>query len=579
MHVLLPFLALYRRYWVLLNLGVILTIVTVLTNIGLLTLSGWFLAETVIVGAPGLYTLNYMLLGAGARSLAIIRTASSYAERLVSHDATFSILANLRIFVFQKLFLLSPGEISSYCQGDILNRLVSDVKSLDHLYLRVLSPIFAAFVITILVIFALSTLDLLLTITISTIMLCLLLILPPIFYRAGKFIGYDITILCSQYRASLINTIKSQAELTIFGALSRFFEKMTDIEYRWLKRQHQQSNLTALSQSIIIFISGFTITILIWMTELIINDQNKYNTFIAIFVLCALAVFEVLRQVVVTFQYLGQVVNSASRLMELINKKPEVIFPDSGMTASDKVEIKLHNVYFSYSKQSKTILRNISLTLTAGQSIALLGKTGCGKSTLLQLLTRAWDVNSGQILINDYPINYYDEKTLRKLISVVPQRTHIFSDTLRNNLLLDNDAINDAVIINVLEQVGLRNLTENKGLDCWIGESGRQLSGGEQRRLGIARALLYDAPVILLDEPTEGLDAKTEKQILIKLQQHCIEKTLLVITHRLHGLEKMDQIYVMDNGKIIEKATHNELLKLKGEYFQYYQAKYNYNNY
>lgn len=573
MRILLPFLVLYRRHWLMLNLGILLTIVAVLASISLLTLSGWFLAGTALTCAVGLYTFNYILPAAGVRGSAIIRTTSRYAERLVNHDATFRVLAHLRIFTFQKLFPLAPSAIAHYRQGDILNRLVADVESLDHLYLRVLSPIFAALVITILLTLALSTLDLQLALTLGTIMLCLLITLPFFFYQGAKSIGHDITILRSQYRACLINIIQAQAELTVFGALPCFRQVLTNLESNWLKRQQQQSNLTALSQSIMIFISGFTATIVMWMAATGVGEQHKPGALIALFVFCTLAAFEPLGPVAIAFQYLGQVMTSANRLIELINQKPTVIFPTLGIPISDKVEIKLQQVYFSYPQQLQPTLQNICLTLNAGEHFALLGKTGCGKSTLLQLLTRAWDVSSGQILINDQPINHYNEKALRKLIAVVPQQTHIFSDTLRNNLLIAKDDASDNLLIKMLKQVGLDSLIKNQGLDSWIGEGGRQLSGGEQRRLGIVRALLYDAPVILLDEPTEGLDAKTEKQILLQLQQHCCDKTLLVITHRLQGLEKMDQIYVMDDGKIIEQATHKELLQLQGRYFQYYQAK------
>ncbi|MGP1959720.1 MAG: heme ABC transporter ATP-binding protein/permease CydC [Arsenophonus sp. NC-TX2-MAG3] len=552
MRVLLYFFTLYRRYWLLLNIGIILTIIAILASISLLTLSGWFLSGMALAGATGLYNFNYMLTAGGIQGFAVIRTTSRYAERLINHDVTFRILGHLRIFIFQKLFPLSPSGIAHYYQGDILNRLLADVKSLDHLYLRVISPIFAALIITILIFLALITLDSFLAFILGTIMLCLLVILPFFFYQAGKSIGYDLTIFRSQYRACLINIIQAQAELTIFGALPRFRKILTDLESKWLKRQQQQSNLIALSQSIMIFISGLTITLLIWMATTGVGEQHKPGTLIAPLVFCTLATFEVFGPIAVAFQYLGQVITSANRLMELINQKPAVIFPDSDIMISNQIDIKLQKVYFSYPQQKQPTLQNISFTLNAGKHIGLIGKTGCGKSTLLQLLTRAWDVSSGQILINNHPINYYNEKTLRKLMAVVPQRTHIFSDTLRNNLLIAKDNASDTLLIEVLKQVDLESLIKNQGLDNWIGEGGRQLSGGEQRRLGIARALLYDAAVILLDEPSEGLDVKTEKQILIQLQQHCWNKTLLVITHRLHGLEKMDQIYVMDNGKIIE---------------------------
>ncbi|MFP3013543.1 MAG: heme ABC transporter ATP-binding protein/permease CydC [Arsenophonus sp. NC-QC1-MAG3] len=552
MRVLLHFFTLYRRHWLLLNIGIILSIVAILASISLLTLSSWFLSGMALAGAAGLYNFNYMLTAVGIQGFAIIRTTSRYAERLINHDVTFRILAHLRIFIFQKLFPLSPSGIAHYCHGDILNRLLADVKNLDHLYLRVISPIFSALIITILLTLALITLDSFLALILGIIMLSLLVILPFFFYQAGKSIGYDLTIFRSQYRACLINIIQAQEELTIFGALPRFRKILTDLESKWIKRQHQQSNLIALSQSIIIFVSGLIVTLLMWMTTNGVGEQHKPGALIAMLVFCTLAAFEVFGPIAVAFQYLGQVITSANRLMELINQKPAVIFPDSDIMISNQVDIKLQKVYFSYPQQQQPILQNISFTLNAGKHVGLLGKTGCGKSTLLQLLTRAWDVSSGQILINDNPINYYNEKTLRKLMAVVPQRTHIFSDTLRNNLLIAKDNASDSLLKEVLKQVNLDNLIKNQGLDNWIGEGGRQLSGGEQRRLGIARALLYDAAAILLDEPTEGLDVKTEKQILIQLQQHCHDKTLLVITHRLQGLGKMDQIYVMDNGKIIE---------------------------
>ncbi|MFP3029337.1 MAG: cysteine/glutathione ABC transporter ATP-binding protein/permease CydC [Arsenophonus sp.] len=553
MRVLLNFFKLYCRYWLLLNFGIILSIVATLSNITILSISGWFLAG-IAMSAAGQHAFNYILPIAVVRNFAIVRTASRYVELLVNHDTTFRILAYLRIFIFQKLFPLSPSGIAHYRQGDILNRLVADVGSLDHLYLRVISPIFVALIITILLTFTLSILDSFLAITLATIMLSLLVILPFFFYQTGKSIGYDLTIFRSQYRACLINIIQAQAELSVFGALPRFQQVLTDLESKWLKSQQQQSNLSALSQSIMIFISGFTAILLMWITASGIGEQHKASELIAMVVFCTLASFEVFGPVAMAFQYLGQVITSANRLMELINQKPAVTFPDSDIMINNQVNIKLQKVHFSYPQHPQPTLQNISLTLNAGKHVALLGKTGCGKSTLLQLLTRAWDVSSGQILINGHPINHYNEKTLRKLMAVVPQQTHIFSDTLRKNLLIAKDDASDTLLIKVLKQLDLNNLIKNQGLDSWIGEGGRQLSGGEQRRLGIARALLYDAPVILLDEPTEGLDAKTEKQILIQLQEDCCDKTLLVITHRLEVLEKMDQIYVMDNGKIIEQA-------------------------
>ncbi|WP_350304477.1 heme ABC transporter ATP-binding protein/permease CydC [Photorhabdus viridis] len=575
MRVLLPFLALYRRHWFLISLGMVLAIVTLLASIGLLTLSGWFLAGTALAGFAGLNTFNYMLPAAGVRGAAILRTAGRYAERLVSHDATFRVLAHLRVFAFQKILPLSPGGIARFRQGELLNRLVADVETLDHLYLRVISPIFAAVVVIIVLTFSLGFLDLTLAYTLGSIMLTLLILLPFVFYHAGKPIGRDLTILRGQYRTQLTAILQGQAELMVFGALERFRESMADVESRWLKRQQQQANLTGLSQAIMIFTTGMTVTLILWIAANDVGGNSQPGALIALFVFCSLAAFETLGPVAVAFQYLGQVITSATHVSQLMQQEPEVTFPASGPESSEQVSINIKNLSFSYPGQPLPVLKNISLCLKAGEHIALLGKTGCGKSTLLQLLTRAWDANAGSICLNQHLITAYDEPALRSMISVVPQRVHVFSHTLRENLLLAKPNAIDNELETVLKQVGLSNLLEtDEGLNCWIGEGGRQLSGGEQRRLGIARALLHSAPLMLLDEPTEGLDADTEQQILSLLRQHCQHKTLIIVTHRLYSLDHMDRIYVMDGGAIIEQGQHNELLAQQGRYYQFYQRQY-----
>ncbi|MEY0662955.1 cysteine/glutathione ABC transporter ATP-binding protein/permease CydC [Providencia rettgeri] len=572
MKILLPFLALYRRHWFLITLGIILAIVTLLASIGLLTLSGWFLAGTAIAGFPGLYYFNYMLPAAGVRSAAIFRTAGRYGERLVSHDATFKVLAHLRVFAFSKVLPLSPGGISRFRQGELLNRLVADVETLDHLYLRVLSPIITAFFVTFVLIFGLSYLDPRLAWTLGGIMLFLLFTMPFIFYRAGKPIGRELTELRGSYRTILTSALQGQAELTLFGATDRFRQNLLNIENKWQIRQQQQAALTGLSQAIILFASGVTATLLLWMAADHVGGDTKPGALIALFVFCALAAFEALGPVAVAFQHMGQVIASATRVSQLMTAKPEVTFPSESPSIATLESLTVDNISFTYPEQPFAVLHNVSLTLNKGQHLALLGKTGCGKSTLLQLLTRAWDVDSGTIYLNGTPINEFSEKSLRNMMSVVPQRVHVFSDTLRNNLLLANEQATDIELNEVLQQVGLGNLLENElKLNAWMGEGGRQLSGGEQRRLGIARALLHNTPLILMDEPTEGLDAHTEQQILALLKEKCADKTLIVITHRMQGLEEMDNICVMDNGKIIEQGTHQALLGMQGQYYQFRQ--------
>ncbi|HCQ7756251.1 cysteine/glutathione ABC transporter ATP-binding protein/permease CydC [Citrobacter sp. 50677481] len=572
MRALLPYLTLYKRHKWMLTLGIALAILTLLASIGLLTLSGWFLSASALAGFAGIYSFNYMLPAAGVRGAAITRTAGRYFERLVSHDATFRVLQHLRIYTFSKLLPLSPAGLARYRQGELLNRVVADVDTLDHLYLRVISPLVGAFVVIMVVTLGLSVLDFTLAFTLGGIMLLTLFIMPPAFYRAGKATGHQLTHLRGQYRQQLTAWLQGQAELTLFGASERYRAQMEATELQWHEAQRRQSELTALSLALMLLIGALAILLMLWMASGGVGGNAQPGALIALFVFSALAAFEALAPVTGAFQHLGQVIASALRITELTEQKPEVTFPASDFSVPARVALTLRDVSFRYPEQAQNALDSLSLTVKPGEYIAILGRTGCGKSTLLQLLTRAWDPQQGEILINDLPLSAFSEATLRKTMSVVPQRVHLFSATLRDNLLLAAPDASDDSLADTLRRVGLEKLLEDAGLNNWLGEGGRQLSGGELRRLAIARALLHDAPLMLLDEPTEGLDATTESQMLELLAEVMREKTVLMVTHRLRGLARCDRIIVMDNGQIIEQGNHADLLAMQGRYYQFKQG-------
>lgn len=571
MRALIPFLALYKRHFWLLTLGVVLAIVTLLASIGLITLSGWFLSASAVVGVSGLYSFNYMLPAAGVRGAAITRTAGRYFERLVSHDATFRVLQHLRVSTFSRLLPLSPAGLARFRQGDLLNRIVADVDTLDHLYLRVISPLVGALVTIVVVTTGLSILDVTLALTLGGIMLLTLLLLPPLFYRAGKPTGEKLTTLRGEYRQQVTSWLQGQAELTIFGASARYRAQMENTELSWHDAQRRQSELAALSQAVMLLINAVAVLAMLWLAAGGVGGDTQPGALIALFVFCALAAFEALAPVTGAFQHLGQVIASAVRITQITEHPPAVRFSSDQTAPLTQVALTLNNVSFSYPQQPQKALEGISLQINAGEHVAILGRTGCGKSTLLQLLTRAWDPAAGEIAISGQPLASLSEPALRASISVVPQRVHLFSATLRDNLRLASPTATDETLAAMLTQVGLEKLLDESGLNSWLGEGGRQLSGGELRRLAVARALLHDAPLLLLDEPTEGLDATTESQILDLLERVTEGKTVLMVTHRLRGLSRFDRIIVMDNGKIIEQGNHTALLAKQGRYYQFKQ--------
>ncbi|MBK0001835.1 cysteine/glutathione ABC transporter ATP-binding protein/permease CydC [Erwinia sp. S38] len=572
MKTLLPFLKLYRRHIWRLLFGMLLAAVTLLASIGLLTLSGWFLAATSLAGVAGIYSFNYMLPAAGVRGAAISRTVARYVERLVSHDGTFRVLQHLRVFTFSKLLPLSPAGIARFRQGELLNRLVADVDTLDHLYLRVISPLVGALVVVAVVTVGLSWLDVGLALTLAALMLLTLLLLPPVFYRAGLPVGQDLTRLRGQYRSGLTRWLQGQAELRLYGAAAQFRNALDGTEQQWLNVQLRQASLTGLSQALVMLMGGIAVTLMLWLSAAGIGGDPHPGAYIALFVFCALAAFEALGPVGTAFQHLGHVIASAQRVTQIIEQEPAVTFAATSPQNAGGAAVTLRDVSFRYASSDPLALDSVSLDIASGEHIALLGRTGCGKSTLLQLLTRAWDPQQGEIVLNGIPLTSWSEADLRSRTSVVTQRVHLFTSTLRDNLLLAAPNASDEELSTALHQVGLDKLLDNEqGLNAWLGEGGRQLSGGELRRLGLARALLHNGDLLLLDEPTEGLDAETEQQILSLLRKVSKGKTLIMVTHRLRGLANFDRICVMDSGRIIEQGDHQKLVADRGRYWTFLQ--------
>lgn len=534
-----PYIALYKHYFWQIVIGLSLAILTLFASVFLLSLSGWFLASTAVAGVAGLYTFNYMLPAAGVRAAAIVRTASRYAERLVDHNTTFKILAYLRTLAFRKILPLSANQLAQYQKADLLNRFIVDIDALDHLYLKLFSPIVTALIIIVMLFVGLSYINLPIALIISIILAITLLAIPVIFYHAGKQLGETLAKQQSEYRALLINYLQGQAELTLFNAQDRYRVKLDQLESNWLYHQQKQSTLVALSSALVVLIAGFLTLLVLWLIT-----YYTLSPLVALFVFVCLASSEILAPIPTAFIFLGQVLASAKRTTALFNQTPDIKFTEQGKVIDlTTAKLQFNDISFSYPNQPFAVLNHFSLTIEAGKHIGLIGKTGCGKSTLLNLVTRTWDPTSGNIFINDTPINQLDEPTLRKVIAVVPQVITIFSDTLRKNLLIGDPKASDQQLIDVLQQVKLSKLLSTEhGLDLPLGQGGRSLSGGEIRRIGIARALLHNSPLVLMDEPTESLDQQTEQQIIQLIKQTCQNKTLLMVTHRLTDNPLFDQV-------------------------------------
>nr|WP_320125284.1 cysteine/glutathione ABC transporter ATP-binding protein/permease CydC [uncultured Shewanella sp.] len=580
MKVLIPFIRLFSRQWLMMSVGLLLTIITLMAGIGLLSLSGWFLSATAVAGLTIVtaQSFNFFTPAGGVRFLSIARTASRYGERLATHEATFKLLTELRVWAWQKLLPLSAKNLQGLRRGDMLNRLVADIDTLDHLYLRLLTPMAASLLMTGLLYLFLAWFDAKLALSLCLFLVAVWLVMPLLFYRLGHMPSRTMLETKRHYRVLLLDMLQGQAELSLFGASDRFRQKLNEAEANLFKSQSAMANITALSQAMLILSTGSALIMMLYLAAQGVGDAVPPGPMFALMVFATMACVEMMMPIAGAFQHLSGCVLAATRINEITEQKADIQFAvDIGLKAKSGA-LQIEDIHFGY-RDDQHVLQGLSLEIKAGQKVALLGATGCGKSSLLALITREWQAQQGHIKLDGLPLAEYSERGLRDAMTVISQRIYLFAGTLRENLVIalpviegEKRTAHDKRLIDVLQRVGLGALlTGDKPLDRWIGEGGRQLSGGEQRRIGVARALLRDAPLLLLDEPTEGLDKRTEREILSLLFEFAQDKTLLMISHRLTAMAKMDQIHLLGQGKIIASGTHQSLIEDSAEYQALYQ--------
>jgi ATP-binding cassette subfamily C protein CydC len=299
------------------------------------------------------------------------------------------------------------------------------------------------------------------------------------------------------------------------------------------------------------------------------------GVYLALLVLAAIASFEAVLPLPSTFQYLENQLAAAQRLYEIVDARPSVM--DPGETSPEPIDFSLtvHDLRFRYEMDEGPALDGINFQLDQGSQLAVVGTSGAGKSTLVNLLLRFWDYDSGQISLGGHELRAYRGEDLRRVIGVVSQGTHLFNDTIRENLLLANPGADEHDLIQAASQAQIHEFIRSlpHGYDTWIGEAGVRLSGGERQRIAIARALLKDAPMLILDEPTANLDALTEREVIKTLYGLMEGRTTLIITHRLVGLDNLGQILVMREGRIIERGRHDDLIQAGGFYHRMWQLQ------
>ncbi|MGZ5575325.1 MAG: thiol reductant ABC exporter subunit CydC [Methylobacter sp.] len=552
------FLKLFKPHSAWLAGGIALSLLTAFASIALLTLSGWFISASAIAGLIALdgntLIFNYMLPAAQIRTLAITRTLGRYGERIVTHEATFRVLAGIRSWFFQQLVPLAPGRLSTMRSGDLLSRMTADIDALDALYLRLLAPaVVAAVGITAVTAF-LAFYAPLISLTNALMLIIASIWVPWIFNRLGSAGAEEIVVLSANFRIRQLDMIQGLADLIANQAYGRFSDFLVQFSDLMINIQRRNNRLSAISSAFTLLLSQITLLMALMLAAIAFQNGLLSGTDSALVVFCVIAAFELVTPLPQALQMLGKTQKAARRIRQVTEMPPTIITAAQPLALPGYYDLQLNEVSFRYPEQQERALKNISLIIPQGGKIAIVGPSGSGKTTLLQLLMRYYDPEQGSVLLAGQDIRQFDADELMSCFGVLSQRSQLFAATIQENLLIAKPDASLTELNAAVKAAGLEKFIGYlpEGLDTWVGESGVKVSGGEARRIALARIYLKNAPVLFLDEPTEGLDSDTERDVFKALANFAKDKTVVMVTHRDAGLGLADAVYRMEHGVLRE---------------------------
>ncbi|MFE8954263.1 thiol reductant ABC exporter subunit CydD [Streptomyces althioticus] len=531
--------------------------------VGLMATSGWLISRAS-QQPPVLYL---MMAVTATRAFGIGRAVFRYAERLVSHDAVLRMLADTRVAVYRRLERLAPAGLRDTRRGDLLTRLVSDVDALQDYWLRWLLPAGAALAVSALSVGFTAWLLPEAGAVLAVGLLVAGAVVPLLTAAVARRTERRLAPARGDLAARVTDLLSGTAELTVAGALPARSEGTRRADGVLTRIASRSAAVTGLGDGLTALISGLTVAAAALVGAQGVASGRLDGVALAVVVLTPLAAFEAVLGMPLAVRYRQRVRRSAERVYEVLDAQPPVREPEAPRQAPvSPFPLTLRGLAARHPGQDRDALAGLDLTLERGRRVAVVGPSGSGKTTLAQVLLRFLDPGAGSYTLAGVDARALDGDVVRRMVGLCAQDAHLFNSSVRENLLLARKDATEADLRGALRRARLLDWVDGlpDGLDTMVGEHGARLSGGQRQRLALARALLADFPVLVLDEPAEHLDLPTADALAADLLAATEGRATVLVTHRLAGLEAVDEVIVLDAGRVVQRGRYEELRVVDG---------------
>jgi len=537
--------------------GAALALLAALSAVALMAISGWFIAAMALAGTSGA-AFNYYTPAAAIRAFAILRTGARYGERLTTHDTTLRVLSGLRAWLFRRLIPLAPARLAALRSGELFARLRNDVDILEHFYLSVLVPVGVAAIGTLVVLIVAASLLPAAALVLLVFATAAAIGLPWWVERCAYRDATETVRESAELRGMLLDALHGHAELSAWGGVDTFNARVAALDARVAARRCRLEHLQALAGGGAMLVAQIALPALLIFGLASVHTGELSPPLLAMFALLTLAAFDVIAPLPEALAQWQATRTAARRVFELADTPPAIDEPVHSAALAYPPAIRFERVRMRYAQDAPWALDGVDLELAAGERLALVGDSGAGKSSLLAALQKFYPLQGGSILFGGVMLDKLRGDDLRRQIAVIAQDSRLFNLSLLDNLLLAAPDASAQQIERAVHEAQLDDFVSALplGYDTVLGESGCRVSGGEARRIAVARALLQDAPVLVLDEPTEGLDAATAAGLYQALAKATRGRSVLLVTHRLGGLAALvDEVAVMQDGDVVERVA------------------------